>query len=350
MKSGFLCLNDSRSNIKSYIKLPLFFEDMLLGTIQLLSNRDNVYIDDSLEADIAGQISLYIEKERIHRQEKKLQQELIASAKQAGMTQVANSVLHNVGNVLNSLNISASLLGENLSKSEMNSLPKLSRMLQENAKNLESYLSHDPKGKLIPAFIVELSKKWEDEIKNYKKEAKIILDSIYTIKNLIKTQLSPEENTSTLEKVQIRTLLDEIIAMKEDEFKIHRIQIIKDCPFTIECLTDKNRLSQVIVNILNNAIEATENLSEREINIKMENTGASLLIHFTDNGVGLDLNQLEKLFSYGFTTKKSGHGFGLYTSLMQLKEIGGDLKATSSGKSRGATFTICLPLLKPSLV
>ncbi len=345
-------IKEEQPFFKSVILIPVYFETKLRGAIQLFSKQvKKIEFDEGIKTDIAGEIALFIEKELIRNREQKLQQELVSSAKHAGMMQVANSVLHNVGNVLNSVNISASILKENLSKSELNNLSKIALMLKENEGHLQSFLSEDQKGKLIPAYIMELSRKWEDELANLQKEAKIILDNIHNIKTVIKTQLSPEESSSSLEKVSIKSLIDEILAMKENELKRNNIEIIRDYNLPITCLTDKTRLSQVIINLINNAIDATEEISKREIRINMENTGTALLIHFTDNGIGIDLMQLEKLFSYGFTTKKSGHGYGLYSSFKQLKEIGGELKASSDGKTKGATFTISLPLFKnPSFV
>ena len=341
-----IIIREKQLLFKSVVLIPVLFEKNLLGAIQLFSTHEKKNeFDENIKTDIAGEIALFIEKELIRKRELKLQQELVSSAKQAGMMQVANSVLHNVGNVLNSVNISASLLNEKINNSELNNLSKIAKMIKENEGQIVSFLSQDQKGKLIPSYLIELSRVWEEELVTFQNETKIILDNIHNIKNIIKTQLSPEQSSSPLEKVVIKSLLDEILAMKERELKSNNIHVVRDYNIPVACLTDKTRLSQVIVNLINNAIDATEKINNREIKINMESTGNSLLIHITDNGIGLNLKQLEKLFSYGFTTKKSGHGYGLYTSLKQLKEIGGDLKATSSGLTKGATFTICLPFL-----
>lgn len=341
-------LHEKQSFFKSVVLIPVQFETNLLGVIQLFSKQEKkVEFDDKIKTDIAAEIALFIEKELIRKREIKLQQELVTSAKHAGMMQVANSVLHNVGNVLNSVNVSASLLRENLNKSEMNNLMKIASMLKEHLNEMPAFLCMDLKGKLIPPYLIELSQKWEEELSILQKETKIIIQNINNIKNVINTQLSPDDSSTTIERASIKALIDEVIEMKESELKSNRINIIRNYDIPVECLIDKSRLTQVIVNLINNAIDATQNQESREIEIRTENTGAALLIHFSDNGAGLDLNQLEKLFSYGFTTKKTGHGLGLHNSLKQIKEMGGDLKATSSGKTKGATFSISLPLESP---
>ena len=69
----------------------------------------------------------------------------------------------------------------------------------------------------------------------------------------------------------------------------------------------------------------------------------SLVVTVADNGVGITAATLEKLFSYGFTTKSDGHGFGLHASALAAQEMGGSLKAYSDGENRGAAFVLSLP-------
>ena len=340
-------IREKHSSFKSVDLIPIHFETKLLGTLQLFSTTEKKEeFEDQIKIDIAAEMALFIEKELIRKREQKLQQELVVSAKQVGMMQVANSVLHNVGNVLNSVNISAALLRDELHKSELNNLSKIAQMIREHKAHIANFINDDPKGKLIPDYIIEVSEKWKEELNIHLKEAKIISDNIQNIKNLIKSQLSPEESSNAIERVDIKKLLDEILELKESELKSDKITVIRDYDLPIECLVDKTRLNQVIVNILNNAIEATEANPNREIRIQLEKRDSTFLIHFIDNGIGLDLADLEKLFSYGFTTKKTGHGFGLHTSLKQIQDMGGEIKASSLGKTKGATFSIQLPLLE----
>jgi two-component system NtrC family sensor kinase len=66
-------------------------------------------------------------------------------------------------------------------------------------------------------------------------------------------------------------------------------------------------------------------------------------IYATDNGVGIAPENLTRIFAFGFTTKKTGHGFGLHSSALAAKEMGGSLNAFSEGLGRGATFVLELP-------
>jgi signal transduction histidine kinase len=64
----------------------------------------------------------------------------------------------------------------------------------------------------------------------------------------------------------------------------------------------------------------------------------------TDNGMGIAAENLTRIFSYGFTTRKTGHGFGLHSGALAAKEMGGSLNASSAGPGKGATFTLELPI------
>jgi signal transduction histidine kinase len=63
-----------------------------------------------------------------------------------------------------------------------------------------------------------------------------------------------------------------------------------------------------------------------------------------DNGLGIPAENLDRVFARGFTTKKNGHGFGLHSSALAARDLGGSLTAQSEGPGRGAIFTVKIPL------
>lgn len=67
----------------------------------------------------------------------------------------------------------------------------------------------------------------------------------------------------------------------------------------------------------------------------------------TDNGIGFDPETARKLFTFAFTTKKTGNGFGLHFCALAAKEMGGEIKAHSDGKGKGATFELEIPFIQP---
>ncbi|MBC7784383.1 MAG: histidine kinase, partial [Burkholderiales bacterium] len=89
---------------------------------------------------------------------KSAQDQLMTAARSAGMAEIATSVLHNVGNVLNSVNVSATIVADKLRHSEMPSLGKVSEMIAENKPQLGAFFTLDERGKMLPDFIVDLAK------------------------------------------------------------------------------------------------------------------------------------------------------------------------------------------------
>jgi len=71
--------------------------------------------------------------------------------------------------------------------------------------------------------------------------------------------------------------------------------------------------------------------------------GGRVQIYVTDNGVGIAAENLTRVFAFGYTTKKAGHGFGLHSSALAAREMGGSLVAQSDGPGQGATFVLELP-------
>ena len=72
------------------------------------------------------------------------------------------------------------------------------------------------------------------------------------------------------------------------------------------------------------------------------------LIGVRDNGVGIPAENLQRIFSFGFTTKRDGHGFGLHSSAVAAQEMDGSLLAHSDGRGNGAEFVLELPVVKPA--
>ncbi|MBT5707447.1 MAG: ATP-binding protein [Verrucomicrobia bacterium] len=67
-------------------------------------------------------------------------------------------------------------------------------------------------------------------------------------------------------------------------------------------------------------------------------------ISVIDTGVGIPKENLTKIFAFGFTTRKEGHGFGLHSSALAAKEMGGELTGESDGMEKGAAFHLDLPI------
>lgn len=141
--------------------------------------------------------------------------------------------------------------------------------------------------------------------------------------------------TDLIENIQI--LYQEILQQQQIRFSTDFFQP------QIQIYADENMLSQVLINLLKNSIQALTEQSEREIHIKVYIQEMILFIKITDNGSGIPSNLLEDIFIPFFTTKKDGTGIGLSLSRQIIRMHGGELSVKSQ-PFHETSFIISLPL------
>ncbi len=274
-------------------------------------------------------------------------QQLITTARLAGMAEVSSNVLHSVGNVLNSLNVSAYSIGERIEHTKISQLNELNALIQKNKNNLGEFFTQDPKGMNIPDYLQALSEYWRGEQKNLSTEIQSILTHIQHIKDIISTQQSLKSFSVLEQVVDIRSVINEAITITGLSLSRHTIRIDREFEVKTPYLLDKIKLLQILVNLLGNAKEALISASAEKENIiliKLKYADQNnLLIAIIDNGIGIKPENLKRIFTHGFTTKASGHGFGLHSSAILAKQMGGSLSAESPGEGQGVTFTLTLP-------
>jgi signal transduction histidine kinase len=278
------------------------------------------------------------------------QSELLATARQAGMAEIASNVLHNVGNVLNSVNVSADLVNSRMRDSRAQGLAKAVQLMNEHAADLGEFLTRDERGKLLPAYLSKLSAALATEQQGIVEELGSLTKSIGHIKDIVATQQTYAGASSVLEAVQIRDLLEDALRMNANALARHEVAVVRDFADVPLMRLDKPRLLQVMVNLIANAKQAMDSVSERahRLMLRMDVAdvaeGRRLRIRVEDDGEGIAPENLPRLFVHGFTTRKHGHGFGLHSCALATKEMGGTLTARSDGPGKGAIFTLLLPL------
>ena len=267
-------------------------------------------------------------------------------ARQSGMAEVASSVLHNVGNVLNSVNISSSLIKDHLKKIDLKKLEDVNNLINEHQHDLGTFISSDPRGSRLPNYLSLLTNKWQIEYNSLIGEISRLEQNIQHIKEIIALQQSFSAIIDFAELTSIEKLIDEALTLASINFSRHEITVKKEYAKLKNIYVDKLKLTQILINLIYNAKEALIESSSQEKFILIK-TGSvdekTFFIQVIDNGIGIDSVNQSKIFSYGFTTKKSGHGFGLHSSIIAVNEMKGALEVTSEGANKGATFTIKLP-------
>lgn len=278
-----------------------------------------------------------------------LQAEHLETARQAGMAEIATSVLHNVGNVLNSVNVSSSIITAKLKKSKSNDFKMAMDILQSHKDDIGTYVVNDPQGKHLPSFLIELSEELVTDEEKILKEVEALSKNIGHIKDIISVQQSYAGVSGLTEKACLEELMEQAININEASMKRHEIEIIRDFEEIEPIVIEKHKLLQVLVNLISNAKNALReyDTEHRTIWISIKKVGSKIEMTVKDNGTGIPEDILTKIFAHGFTTRVEGHGFGLHSSALTIKQMGGTLVARSDGVNTGAEFKITLPVNIP---
>ena len=276
----------------------------------------------------------------------KTQKELLKTSRLAGMAEVATGVLHNVGNVLNSVNVSATLVTDMVKKSRSDSLAKVVKMLRVHDADLGAFITLDPKGKQVPAFLGTLAEHHAKEQNVLLKELANLQQNIEHIKEVVSMQQSFARVSGVIEKVEVSELIEDALRMNVSSLVRHDIEVVRQFPEASTIEVDKHKVLQILVNLVRNAKHACDESGreDKKLTLRVETDVERVRISVSDNGVGIPADNLNRIFNHGFTTKKDGHGFGLHSGANAAKELGGSLTVHSDGTGRGATFIVELPL------
>jgi signal transduction histidine kinase len=278
------------------------------------------------------------------------QGELVTAARQAGMAEIATNVLHNVGNVLNSVNVSAGLIDTRMRETKAQGLADAMQLMNERAADLGEFLTHDEKGKRLPGYLHKVVAILAAERQAVIQELGSLTRSVEHIKEIVATQQSYASATSVIEPVQIRELLDDALRMNGGSLARREITVVKELADVPQVLLDKHSILQILVNLIANARQAMDSVTDRAhrmtlgVEVAAEGYEPRLRIRVADTGEGIAPENMSRLFMHGFTTRRSGHGFGLHSCALAASRMDGKLMAHSDGPGKGATFTLDLPM------
>ncbi len=271
---------------------------------------------------------------------------LLENSRQAGMAEVATSVLHNVGNVLNSVNVASSLLAERLRKSKLTSLSKVGDLLRLHGDDLPGFLTDDPKGRQLPGFLIKLAAHVTLERESALKELAQLQDHIEHIKDIVNMQQGYAKVSGVPERLLVSELVEDALKLNSSSLARHDILVIRDYQNIPPVTLERHKILQILVNLVRNAKQACEEAGPAEKRITLGVSSADGRVSFvvSDNGGGIAPENITRIFAHGFTTKPGGHGFGLHSAALAAGEMGGSLTVRSDGAGRGATFILELPV------
>ncbi len=276
------------------------------------------------------------------------QERLMEASRAAGKAEVATSVLHNVGNVLNSVSVSVGLVGDRLRQSKLANLRRATALLQHQNGQLVHFLTQDPKGKVLPDYLAVVSEQLSEEQTVISKELALLNQNIDHIKKIVTMQQSCAKAWGAVEDVHPAELIEDALRMNAGSFESRGIRVVREGDARLPRMNvDRHKVLLILINLLRNAKHALEAgaTQERVLRVSLRKISDDMVSFVvSDNGVGIAPENLNRIFNHGFTTKKDGHGFGLHSGANAAREMGGKLTVRSDGIERGAEFTLELPV------
>lgn len=277
-----------------------------------------------------------------------LRRELMQASHRAGMAEIATGVLHNVGNVLNSVNVSAEALMKELESSRLHLLGRTVAMLEQHEAGLAEFLTEDPRGRKLPALLAKLGQELEVEQQRLHGELSRLRKHLGLMRSIVEAQQSIAKLGDMTETVRPDELVQQTLTMFQLDIESRVIELRLELDDVGSVVLDKQATLQVLANLIRNAIEALEVVDRaRRLVIRLRADEQKLYFEVEDNGTGIHPEHLERLFQHGFSTKPSGHGFGLHTSGIAARTMNGTLEVHSDGPDQGARIRLTLPRIIP---
>jgi two-component system sensor histidine kinase ChiS len=303
---------------------------------------------------LKARISASLEKKRFRQTERDLEKarQLLETSRQAGMAEVATNILHNVGNVLNSVNVSGRLILDKVERSKVTGITKAVTLLESHKNDLTGFFEDQFTGKRLLEYLSKLDAYLTQEQAEIQKEVQTLLSNILHIKKIVAMQQSYARVSEALETLNIEDLVEDALQLNCGALETGRIKVVREYSECQPIPVDKQRVLQILVNLIRNAMQAFGDAArnDKQVTLRITKENDRMKIAIIDNGIGIAKENVDRIFGHGFTTRKEGHGFGLHSSALAAEELGGALAVFSEGSGRGAKFTLELPIAEKPTV
>jgi len=266
-------------------------------------------------------------------------------ARRAGMAEVAVEVIHHIGNVLNSANVSSTLLLDRVRHSKVALLPKIVKLLDQHSADLPRFIAEDSRGKALPQFIKSLARHLVGEQARSLQELESLCGSIDRVKGIVAMQQEYTGSQTVTEPVRVSEVIAEALGPHAAELARQGIQVVTTGNHGLLVSVDKHQVVGILEALISNAKHAcAESACEHktiELHVAMERERFRLSVR--DNGVGLTASNRKQVFRPGFTTRPQSLGLSLHNAALQTSLLGGHLSFHSGGPGLGSTFILDLP-------
>jgi|GEM_PF-3472150 len=286
------------------------------------------------------------ERKRAEAKLKAAQDKLIETAREVGMAEVATGVLHNVGNVLNSVSVTAGSIKKRVRSSKISYLADVVKLFDEHSEDLGRFMTTEEQGKKLPAFMAQLSRELVDEQERCLEALEALTKHVQHVADIIQLQQSHSKPRGLIEPVSLGELVDDAIQINAETMTQNNVTVRRELADLPILLLDRHKVLQILTNLISNAIYALSknDRDDRILEISAHQLESEYVrIEVCDNGVGIPKENLTRIFEHGFTTKEKGHGFGLHSTALSVSDLNGSIKAHSDGPGKGAVFVVELP-------
>ncbi len=321
--------------------MSLHIDDVQVGFLLVEAERSQL----TKLYEIAGHLTVGVQAVRLNRELEQVHHELESAARAAGMADVATSVLHNVGNALNSVNVSSTLVVDGLQKMKFESLATAAKLLAAHTADGTEFLTQDPKGKVLPSFLASLAEHGLTHCASLRAEAESIRTGIEQIHAVISMQQTYSEAITLSENIQPASVAEEAIGANAARLSDRGITLHREFDATPDVRADRAKVLRILIDILQNAVEACTETTQptKIVTIGIHaRTAEAVQFSVQDNGSGIVPDDMKRLFGQGFTTKHRT-GLALHSAAIAAHLMHGSLIARSDGPNRGATFILELP-------
>jgi PAS domain S-box-containing protein len=286
------------------------------------------------------------ERKRMEEEKLQLHEQLLDTSRQLGMAEVATGVLHNVGNVLNSLNVSIGVITDLLKNSMVGDVGRISQLLEKHREDLGAYFSQNPKGKQVPGFLEKLSRQLVEEKRVALLELDRLRENAGHAQQCVAAHQDLANPSGITEPVSLGELIDEALTVNQDVLGMFSINVMQEFQEVPQVIVDKHQVLQILVDVIRNACQAMESVSIKQLIVRVKliiGPPDSICLEVQDTGSGIPRDDLTRIFGQGYSTKYGGRGLSLHRGALMAKNMGGALRAQSEGAGQGATFFLDLP-------
>ena len=285
--------------------------------------------------------------------ERKRTDEALARAYTQGRLEIVDTLLHNIGNAINSVTIGIGTVYENLVKNRLTSrLRALADAIEGHQDDFGDYVTNHPQGQKVAPFVIGLADDFMSQDQKLAETVSRVQQRAEHIADIVRMQKSLGKSSVYRKDINLRQAIDDAITVLAESIRKRDIEVQIECNNTPEEIrTQESQFHQMLVNLIKNSVEAIDELATsvglREppsIKIRCNVKLTSLILEVTDNGIGIEKDKFTIIFEGDYTTKESGSGLGLHSIANFVDGLDGKIYPVSDGLGKGATIRVILPL------